>query len=546
MNTAGQNPSDHPQATTDDLLLAEALAQTCQAYRDEFARIKAEPKADETRAHAGRMLEVIRSDARLSLFADWPEFVELAVRQVASGQKKDVSEVSADEVMAALDAPHGQLIGNLLEILKRNADPSPRYVRDPLQALWDDPRAWEGNIGKFMKAAVDHLHVAKRLDVDIPNTAATRELKPFDVLSALQRARYRAAGEPSWYGAGDPKAQDKMLRDTFESELTARATAGAAAVAGSEMAGCGPSVCAVSRTPLVPVLPQERGWARKTDPCNSMDYLRYLAYTYTIGENGHLFQAGELFADRWAQATNWCWPEESAEQTEGSAAKCQSFDDLIYCLRRRNARTDTAYAMRAEIYQEQLENPAVQQAWSNFVSQVQGYLSAPCTGATRIPSYRCLGVYTAAEALRRTAAAQLTGLARMQIKELAGFLQRVLRLFTNPRVIGLIDPAAAGSQPPSGTASYIGKGSADQTAVVAAVTQQLLGAQASGVYQAWDRAMLLDQVLAWVQCGHAWSPGQGCEDDVEFVTMLGAVSALVSGAGRASSVPPASLTTATA
>jgi hypothetical protein len=116
----------------------------------------------------------------------------------------------------------------------------------------------------------------------------------------------------------------------------------------------------------------------------------------------------------------------------------------------------------------------------------------------------------------------------------------VWRLFTDPRVIGIINPAAAGSQPSSGTASYIGKDPADQAAVVFGVAQQLLGPQSPGLYQAWDKAILLDQVFAWVQLGRVWSPGHTCED-AEFVKLLGAMSALVPGAGQISSATPASL-----
>ena len=225
----------------------------------------------------------------------------------------------------------------------------------------DDRRAWTGQVGQFATAAVDDLHVARRLDVDVLGVARERGLEPFDVLDAVKRARSRATDDPSWYAAKDEAAHNEILKGALESVLaegaSAKTGAGMTDPDTSGQAACGASLCSVSSTPLDPVLPQEMGWARKTDPCNSMDYLRYLVYTHAIGEIGHLFQAGELFADRWAQATNWCWPEESAEQTERSAAKCQSFDDLIYCLRRRNARTDTAYAMRAGIYQEQLEIP---------------------------------------------------------------------------------------------------------------------------------------------------------------------------------------------
>jgi hypothetical protein len=543
MNTARQNPSSQPPPTaTNDPLLAEAMALTWRDYRGAFDEVKDDPRADEVRVTAERISEAIRSDARLSAFADRPEFVDWAVREVAKGKEKNISEVSADEAKAALDAPRGTLVTHLLDVLKRDAR-SPGYIRNPLQAVLDDRRAWTGQVGQFATAAVDDLHVAKRLDVDVLGVARERGLEPFDVLDAVKRARSRATDDPSWYTAKDQAAHDDMLKGAFESELArepAMAGSGMTGSARSVQAVCGPSLCAVSCTSLdEPPLPEEMAWARTTDPCDSLDYLRSLVRTFGIGENGQLFQAGELLADRWAQATNWCWPGEPPGQTERSAANCQSFDDLLYWLRRRNARTDTAYAMRAEIYQEQLENRTFQQAWNNFVSQVTGYLSAPRTEAT-IPSYRCLGVYMAAEALRRAAAAQLTGLARMQIKELGGSLQFVWRLFTDPRVIGIINPAAAGSQPSSGTASYIGKDPADQAAVVFGVAQQLLGPQSPGLYQAWDKAILLDQVFAWVQLGRVWSPGHTCED-AEFVKLLGAMSALVPGAGQISSATPASL-----
>jgi len=380
----------------------------------------------------------------------------------------------------------------------------------------------------------------------VRNTEATeRGLKPFDMLAVFKRARSRAIDDPAWYTAKDQAAHDEIIKNALASGLSDGETAETTAAAGSGMAGCGPSACAVSAVRLVPVLPREMGWAQQTDPCNSMEYLRYLVYTHAIGETGQLFQAGELLADRWAQATNWCCPEEAAGQAELGAANCQSFDDLIYWLRRRNARTDTAYATRTEIYQQQLENPALQQAWGNFLAQVQGYLSAPCTRGTT-PSYRCLGIYMAAEALRRAAAAQMTGLARMQIKDLASSLQLVWRLFTDPRVTGIVNPVAAASQPTGGTAGYAGGDPADQAVTAFGVAQEVLGSQASGLFQAWDRAMLLDQVFDWVQNGPPWSSDQGCEDDDQFVALLGAVSALLPGAEPAASSAPASLTVGTA
>jgi len=548
MTTARQNQPGRPRpAETDDPLLAEAMALTWRDYEGAFDQVKAEPWADEVRVAAERTSGAIRSDPRLSAFADQPEFVGWAVYEVARGKRKKIPKVSADEAKAALNEPHGRLVTHLLEVLERQANSAHDYVRDPLRVVLDDRRAWAGGVGKFAPRAVDDLHVAHQLGVDVLQVAGDRGLDAFDVLAAMRRARSRAARDPSWYKA-DQDDRNQRVDDAFKSGLTATDSG----EPGSETTGpgpygqpaCGSSLCVVSRTPLGrPPLPRETGWARKTDPCHSIDYLRYLVYTYAIGENGHLFQAGDIFVDRWARATNWCWPEEAAGQTEQSAANCQSFDDRLYWLRRRNARTDTVYAMRAEIYQEQLENPAIAQAWLDFVAQVEGYLSAPCSGAKKIPSYRCLGVYTAAEALRRAAAAQMTGLARMQIKELACSLQILLRLFSDPRVIVLIDPAAAAAQPACDSGADTGKDPDDQAAVVFAVVQQLLGPQASCLYQAWDRAVFLDRVFAWVQRGHVWHPRKGCEQDPDFLKLLGAVSALESGAGRASSNPSASLTT---
>jgi hypothetical protein len=546
MNTAGQNPSGRSRpAGTNDRLLAAAMELTRQDYSDAFGQVAGDNRADEIRATAARISKGIRSDPRLSAFADQPEFVAWAVHKVASGKEKKISNVTADEVKTALDEPRGALVTHLLDVLGRHTSSFSGYMRDPLQDVLRDPRAWTGHVGQFAEDAVDDLRVAHRLNVDVLGLARDRGLASFDVLAAVKRARSRVIDDPSWQTAEEQAARDAMLRAALDSELAPRksgmAESGMTGPASYDQAACGASLCSVSSTSLdKPPLPQEMDWARTTDPCDSLHYLRSLVRTFGLGENGQLFHAGELFVDRWAQATNWCWPAEPTGQTERSAANCQSFDDRIYWLWYRNAKIDTAYAIRAEIYQEQLENPAFQQAWNNFVSQVQGYLSARCCEATTIPSYRCLGVYTAAEALRRAAAAQLTGLARMQIKELAGSLQRVFRLFTDPHVIGLIDPAAAG------TASYTGKNPADQAAVVLGVTQQLLGPQASGLYQAWDKAILLDQVFAWVQSGQVWRSDHGCEEDLEFVKMLGAMSALLPGAGQLSSASPASLTTVTA
>ena len=191
-------------------------------------------------------------------------------------------------------------------------------------------------------------------------------------------------------------------------------------------------------------------WAGQADPCQSVAYLRSLVRMYTIGETGQLFLAGERLADRWAEATNWCWPDARTEQETDAMACRQSFDDALYCLHRHNVEPGSVYVMRAGLYQAQLETPGLQQAWADLVAQVAAYLASPRTGAGRDASYRCLGVYTAAEALRRVAAAQLTGLARMQIRELACSFQTVWRLFTDPRVIQIIDPLAADLTPGDG------------------------------------------------------------------------------------------------
>ena len=74
---------------TDDPLLAEAMALTWRDYRDAFDEVKDDPRADEVRATAERISEAIRSDARLSAFADRPEFVDWAVRKVAKGEREE-------------------------------------------------------------------------------------------------------------------------------------------------------------------------------------------------------------------------------------------------------------------------------------------------------------------------------------------------------------------------------------------------------------------------------------------------------------------------
>jgi hypothetical protein len=211
----------------------------------------------------------------------------------------------------------------------------------------------------------------------------------------------------------------------------------------------------------------------------------------------------------------------------------QSFDDTLYCLHRQMAEPDSVYATRAGLYQAQLETPGLQQAWADFGTQVAAYLASPRTGAGRDASYRCHGVYTAAEALRRVAAAQLTGLARMQIKELACSFQTVWRLFTDPCVIQIIDPIRAGLSPgPDNLATD------QQAAVVFEVAQQLLGSDITGLYQAWDRAILLDQVFSWLRAGHTWNAKSPCEEDKAFVGLLGVMSALIPGAGSTPLAPP--------
>jgi hypothetical protein len=102
----------------------------------------------------------------------------------------------------------------------------------------------------------------------------------------------------------------------------------------------------------------------------------------------------------------------------------------------------------------------------------------------------------------------------------------VWRLFIDPRVIQVINPIAAGGTPGPGSLA-----ADQQAAAVFNVVQQLLGADATGLYQAWDKAILLDQVFSWVQAGHAWSPTSHCEDDDAFVELLGVMSALIPGAG---------------
>src|SRR6185437_10598223 len=128
----------------------------------------------------------IRSDARLWPFADRPEFVEWAVN-TAAGDSKDVSEVSAGEAMAALDAPRVKLVGKFLEVLKRHVNASAAYVRDPLQEVLNDDRAWTGHVGQFATAAVDDIHVARGLGVSVLDEARVRELEPYDALDAVKQ-----------------------------------------------------------------------------------------------------------------------------------------------------------------------------------------------------------------------------------------------------------------------------------------------------------------------------------------------------------------------
>jgi hypothetical protein len=76
---------------------------------------------------------------------------------------------------------------------------------------------------------------------------------------------------------------------------------------------------------------------------------------------------------------------------------------------------------------------------------------------------------------------------------------------------------------------------------VFAVAQQLLGPDASGLYQAWDKAIRLDRVFHWIQCGKPWKPGSRCEKSKDFVVMLGAMSALLPGSGWTAPGPVSSL-----
>jgi len=110
------------------------------------------------------------------------------------------------------------------------------------------------------------------------------------------------ASDPSWYKA-DQADRNQRVDDAFKSGLTATDSG----EPGSETTGPGPvwpaslrfiALPGVTHAPRPAAASRETGWARKTDPCHSIDYLRYLVYTYAIGENGHLFQAGDIFVDR--------------------------------------------------------------------------------------------------------------------------------------------------------------------------------------------------------------------------------------------------------
>jgi hypothetical protein len=559
MNTATQTPSGEPPPDATDPLLAEATALTLHDYNNELDAFSAEPPADDVRAQAERIRPLIQSDPRFAPFVGRRrEFVDWAVQKAARDRMKQVSEVSADDAMEVLYEPRGKLVQHLLRGLGRYPPQQvPGYVRIPLEAvLLDDPRPWASGVSQFTRAAVDDLYAAHRLGLEVLNVAEDRGLKPFDVLAAVKLARLRLSDDPAWRAAPDSPSQRDRFQRAYDLELARAVTSGPAgepaeggaerlrpAEAASAMVGepcpapvtrraCGPCACAVSDVSLdKPPFPTKMELAGKTDPCQSMDYMRSLVRTYAIGENGQLFLAGERLSDRWAEATNWCWPEAPAAYETHDIACRQSLDDILYCLRRHNTKTDTVYAMRAGLYEAQLESPGLQQAWGHFVAQIAGYLAGPSTGKRRDASYRCIGVYTAAEALRRVAAAQMTSLARMQIKQLAWSLQTVWRLFTDPRVVQVIDPIAADCT--SGTNSSVTEeGQADkQAAVVFEVAQQLLGPDMSGLYQAWDKAILLDQVFSWVQLGQPWRPESRCEKDEAFVGLLGAMSALMAGAG---------------
>src|SRR4029077_10752390 len=116
---------------------------------------------------------------------------------------------------------------------KRHANLSARYVRDPLQALLDDPGAWKGRVGESAAAAGDDIHVAHGLGVNVLDEATDRGLALSDVLNAVKRARHRMLGDMSWREAADPAAaQVAMFRDALDSELTAGETAEASAKPG--------------------------------------------------------------------------------------------------------------------------------------------------------------------------------------------------------------------------------------------------------------------------------------------------------------------------
>jgi hypothetical protein len=560
MNTAAQSPGQSPSAGADPLL-AEAMAATLSDYKDALDETPAEPVTEADRAQLEQMGAAARSDARIApLIERRPEFIAWAARKAAADSTRDAAEISVDDAQAVLDDPRRRLVRNLLDAaLEKYPRSSVGYLRRPLEAVLDDPRPWAGSVGQFTRAAVDDLRVAQQLGVDVIKTAEDHQLAPFDVLAALNRARLRVSDDPAWYAEPEPAARGDMLRHAYEAELAAgegapaeqeqarraeagQATAGEPGPAPVTTPSGDPCAYPVSAIPLdEPPLPTRMVWARMTDPCQSMDYLRNLVRTYAIGENGQLFLAAERLSDRWAEATNWCWPDRPAAHEAQGMVCCQSLDDAVYRLRRQSEQTDTVYAMRSDLYQAQLENPGFRQAWDDFVAQVADYLASPGTGKRRDASYRCIGIYTAAETLRRTAAAQMTGLARMQIKELACSLQTVWRLFTNPRVIQVIDPAAAGGRWDTDSSVTNNCQADKQAAVVFAVAQQLLGPDASGLYQAWDKAIRLDRVFHWIQCGKPWKPGSRCEKNKDFVVLLGAMSALLPGSGWTAPGPMSSL-----
>ena len=561
MNSAAQNPSGQSVSAGADPLLAEAMAATLSDYKGALDETAAKPLTGAEQARLEQLGAAVRSDGRIApLIERRPEFVAWAARKAAADSSRDVAEISVDDVQTVLDEPRRGLVRNLLDAtLEKYPGSSVGYLRRPLEATLDDPRAWAGSVGQFTRSAVDDLRVARQLGVDVIKTAEEHRLAPFVVLTALNRARLRVSDDPAWYAESEPAARGDMLRHVYEAELAAgegapveqeqarpveagQAMAGEPCSSPATMPSCDPCACPLSAVPLdEPPLPTNMVCSGMADPCQSMDHLRSLVRTYAIGESGQLFLAAERLSDRWARATNWCWPDEPAAH-EGQDMGCrQSLDDAVYCLRRQSEKTDTVYAMRNELYQAQLENPGLRQAWDDFVAQVADYLANPGADKRRDASYRCIGIYSAAETLRRTAAAQMTGLARMQIKELVCSLQAAWRLFTNPRVIQVIDPAATGCRWEADS-SVTKDGQDDkQAAIVFAVVQQLLGPDATGIYQAWDKAIRLDRVFRWIQCGKPWKPRSRCEKNKDFVALLSAMSVLLPGSRYTAPGPMSSL-----